>query len=221
MKVVSVIGQKGGSSKSTVALNLAVCAEQAGYSVAVIDTDPQGSAHKWFERREAETPSIVREIDPDALPRLIKIAASNKTDLLIVDTPGKAEATALAVSELADLILAPVKPTQFDLETLGAVKRTIRIAEKMDAGWVMLSQVPPSSKKVADEGEAAVQGYGLKLVPHKFMTRADFAYSMSSGLSATEFEPKGKAAEEARALFAWVRGTLNLADPSDRKLANA
>ena len=73
-------------------------------------------------------------------------------------------------------------------ETLGAVKRTIRIVEKMDAGWVMLSQVPASSKKVADEGEAAVQGYGLKLVPHKFMTRADFAYSMSGGLAATEFD---------------------------------
>src|SRR3954467_13700920 len=155
MKVISIIGQKGGSSKSTVALNLAVCAEQAGFSVAVIDTDPQGSAHKWFERREAETPSIVREIDPDALPRSMKIAASNGTDLLILDTPGKAEATALAVSELADLIIAPVKPTQFDLETLGAVKRTIRIAERMEQGWVMLSQVPPSSKKVADEGEGA------------------------------------------------------------------
>ena len=133
MKVVSIIGQKGGSSKSTVALNLAVCAEQAGYSVAVIDTDPQGSAHKWFERREAETPSIVREIDPDALPRLIKIAASNKTDLLIVDTPGKAEATALAVSELADLILAPVKPTQFDLETLGAVNAIASARDGMAA----------------------------------------------------------------------------------------
>jgi chromosome partitioning protein len=32
-----------------------------------IDTDPQGSAYKWFERREAETPSVIREPDPDAL----------------------------------------------------------------------------------------------------------------------------------------------------------
>jgi cellulose biosynthesis protein BcsQ len=40
MKVISVIGQKGGSGKSTVAVHLAVCAEQAGLSAAIIDTDP-------------------------------------------------------------------------------------------------------------------------------------------------------------------------------------
>jgi hypothetical protein len=34
---------------------------------------PQGSAYKWFERREAETPSVIREPDPDALPRLTSI----------------------------------------------------------------------------------------------------------------------------------------------------
>ena len=115
-------------------------------------------------------------------------------------------------------MIAPVKPTQFDLETLGAVKRTVRIAEKLDRTWVMLSQVPPSSRKVADEGEEAVRNYGLQLVPHRYMTRADFAYSMSSGLAAAEFAPKSKAADEAQALFGWVQDKLALvkSDPTGK-----
>ncbi len=211
MRVISVIGQKGGSGKSTVALHLAVCGETAGLSSAIIDTDPQGSAHKWFERREAQTPGVIREMDADTLPSLIKRADANGVDLLIIDTPGKAETMALAACELADLELIPCRPTQFDLETLGTTKRTLRIAERLDRAYVILSQCPTTSKKVASEGEEAVKSYNLQLVPLRIHTRADFAYAMSSGLTATEFDATGKAAEEARGLYAWASGQVGLA----------
>lgn len=212
MKVVAIIGQKGGSGKSTVALHLASCAEKAGISTAILDTDPQGSAHRWFERREVETPQVQREIDADALPKLAKIAATNGIDLLLIDTPGKAETTALAACELSDLVLIPVRPTQFDLETLGTVKRTVRIAERLDKSWVMLSQVPTNSRKVAAEGEEAISGYGMPLVPVRFHSRADYAYAMTDGLTAPEYDPTGKAAEEAVALFLWLSGELSLSE---------
>jgi chromosome partitioning protein len=210
MRVISVIGQKGGSGKSTVALHLAVCGESAGLSSAIIDTDPQGSAHKWFERREAQTPGVIREMDADTLPSLIKRAEGNGVDLLIIDTPGKAETMALAACELADLVLVPCRPTQFDLETLGTTKRTLRIAERLERSYVVLSQCPTTSKKVASEGEQAVKSYGLQLIPLRIHTRADFAYAMSSGLTATEFDSGGKAAEEARGLFAWASEQVGL-----------
>src|SRR3954465_4821756 len=110
MKVLSIIGLKGGSSKSTTALHLAVCAEQTGLSAAIIDTDPQGSAHKWFERRSASTPGVVREIDADVLPHLITRARGNDVNVLLVDTPGKAETMALAACELADMVLVGQLP---------------------------------------------------------------------------------------------------------------
>ncbi len=221
MRVISVIGQKGGSGKSTVALHLAVCAEEAGLSAAIIDTDPQGSAHKWFERREAETPGVHREIDADVLPTLVSRAKANGVDLLIIDTPGKAETMALAACEIADLVLVPTRPTQFDLETLGTVKRTIRIAERADKAYVMLSQCPTNSKRVSADGVGAVKGYNLTLIPTQFHTRADFAYAMASGMTATEFAADGKAAEEARSLFAWVRKEVGLTGEKTRELVGA
>lgn len=212
MKTIAIIGLKGGSSKSTLALHLAVCAEAAGYSAAVIDSDPQASAFKWFERRESPTPSVIREIDGDAFGKLQKVAEKNGSHLLIIDTAGKAETTALAACEIADMIVVPVRPTQFDLETLSTVKRTVRIAEKTTATWVMLSQVPTgsNSRRMIEEGEAAVQAYGLQLAPTRIATRADFAYAMSSGQTATEFAPGSKAADEARHVYEWVRKVVDL-----------
>ena len=46
MKIVSIINQKGGSGKTTLALHLAVASSLAGLNTAVIDLDPQASSAK-------------------------------------------------------------------------------------------------------------------------------------------------------------------------------
>ena len=51
----------------------------------------------------------------------------------------------------------------------------------------MLSQVPTNSRKVAAEGEEAISGYGMPLVPVRFHSRADYAYAMTDGLTAPEY----------------------------------
>lgn len=210
MKVISVIGQKGGTGKTTVALHIAACAQAAGIPTAVIDTDPQGSAFKWYERREAEDPQITREMDADALPRLAKAARANGVGLLVIDTPGKAETMALAACELADMIMVPTAPTQFDLETLGTVKRTVRIAERLDRSFVVLNKCPTNTKKPAADAEDAVQAMGLSLVPLRLHQRDDFSAAMKGGQVAQEYDPRNKAAAEAAALFEWIRSQLSL-----------
>ena len=59
MFTISLIGQKGGTGKTTMALGLAVAAFRAGKVVAVVDLDPQASAANWKDRRADDDPAVV------------------------------------------------------------------------------------------------------------------------------------------------------------------
>ena len=59
MKTLALISQKGGSGKTTIALNLAIAAAGAGKQVVVIDLDPQRSAVRWSRLQASDQPVIV------------------------------------------------------------------------------------------------------------------------------------------------------------------
>ena len=59
MHIIAVASQKGGSGKTTLAGHLAVQADRSGFgTVALVDTDPQGSLSEWWNARTAETPLL-------------------------------------------------------------------------------------------------------------------------------------------------------------------
>ncbi|MBA7586326.1 hypothetical protein ES708_28323 [subsurface metagenome] len=44
MNVIAFVTQKGGTGKSSLAVSLAVAAEERGIKTSIIDLDPQGTA---------------------------------------------------------------------------------------------------------------------------------------------------------------------------------
>ena len=54
MKIISVVSQKGGAGKTTIATNLAVLAERAGHPTVLLDLDPQATAAKWGDKRDGQ-----------------------------------------------------------------------------------------------------------------------------------------------------------------------
>lgn len=52
--IYSIMSQKGGAGKTTLALNLAVQSKLQGNSSLIIDIDPQASSTKWGDIRGDE-----------------------------------------------------------------------------------------------------------------------------------------------------------------------
>ena len=96
---LALVAQKGGTGKTTLALTLAVAAEQAGRRAVVLDIDPQATACKWSDRREASTP-VVLDAQPARLGRALETAAAEDVDLVVIDTPARLESAALEAARL-------------------------------------------------------------------------------------------------------------------------
>jgi chromosome partitioning protein len=206
MKIVAIISQKGGAGKTTLAVHLATVASAASHSVAVIDLDPQGTATSWGDRRMAEVPEVVSG-QAVRLPALIKAAAQNGADFLILDTAPNADQTASLACRAADLVLIPCRPSTFDLE---AIETTLLLAKVATTpAYVVMNAVPPRSA-IGKEASDGLIARGAKVAPHQLTHRAAFSHGVIDGRSAQEFEPKGKAAEEIAALYNWLCGVVDM-----------
>lgn len=206
MKIVALISQKGGAGKTTLAVHLATAASAGRHSVAVIDLDPQGTATSWGDRRMAEAPEVVSG-QAVRLPALIKAAAQNGADFLILDTAPNADQTASLACRAADLVLIPCRPSTFDLE---AIETTLLLAKATTTpAYVVMNAVPPRSS-IGKEASDGLIARGAKVAPHQLTHRAAFSHGVIDGRSAQEFEPKGKAAEEVIALYKWLCGVVDM-----------
>jgi chromosome partitioning protein len=206
MKVLAVINAKGGVGKTTVSTHLAVAAERLGLVTAILDLDPQPSSTLWADHREASSPAVVAA-QAARLPVFIKQARQQEADLIILDTPPKAEGTASEAAAHADAILIPMQPKPLDLD---ALPQTIQLARASGKPFfVVLNNAPIQGQEVTDT-TAALAGAGIEVVPVVLHSRKAFYSHMQLGQTAEEFDPEGKAAAEIRALMLWVAERINL-----------
>ena len=205
MRVVTLLAQKGGTGKTSLALLLAVNAEETRQTAAVIDIDPQASACHWYDRRRAETP-VVSDAQPVRLRHALEAAAVQGVDLVVIDTPARSEAAALEATRVADFVIIPCRPQIYDLETIPAAQQILTIAGNPRAA-VVLNAVPPRGPRVS-QARVAIKRFGLPVCPYTIGHRAAVGDAGAVGLTPTEFQPKGRAAEEARAVAHWVAKQL-------------
>jgi chromosome partitioning protein len=205
MATIAIVSQKGGSGKTTLALNLAVAATNDKRIACVIDTDPQATAAAWGDWRGDTRPEVITS-PPARLGKTIQAAAKAGAELIVIDTPPHADAAAREAVRAADLVLVPTRPRAFDLHAIEATAELIGYARK--PAFVIFNAVPPRATHLIVEVSEFVEGLGLKVCPVRLGDRAAFHHYASAGEVAVEGDPAGKAAAEVDALWQWVRQRL-------------
>jgi len=202
MKVLSLIGQKGGSGKTSVSLAIAVEAERRGRRVALIDLDAQTTAANWSDRRGKDRPAVVSS-QVARLPQVLEAAKAEGVDLAIIDTPGKNDAASIAAARAADLVLIPIQPQLYDIETLAGLKDLLGLAGNPRA-VVVINRAPVQGRRHLDAKDGIAKVYGLEVAPVVIFARAAHSDAGNDGLTAAELDPESKAAHEATDLYKYI-----------------
>ncbi len=200
MKIWSLTTQKGGAGKSTLAVNLAVAGERAGEKVLLIDMDEQASAAHWWESREGENPFLI-QIKSKDLPEALKKAKDKGFSLVIIDTAGRDTMQNNPAILNASFCLVPCQPSLADMRAAQPTIQTLKQAQKNFA--FILTRCP----SVGQDGEKARKGLaaqGLVCLPVTHERKA-YKLAYASGEGVMEFEPVGKATDEIKAIFKWIK----------------
>lgn len=214
MRIISVIGQKGGTGKTTLAQILAVEAETDNAVAAIVDLDPQVSACQWGDLRKADGPVIV-DAQPARLAKTLDTAQAHGVTFAIIDTAGRAEQAAFAAARVADLVILPMQPTVADLKTVQATQDLLKLAG-VPRHVAVLTRVKPRGSR-HEETADWLREQGIPVCPVTLGDRVAYQDAYAHGLTPLEFEPRGLAAQECRQLYTFINQLLN---ETTRKGAN-
>lgn len=205
MRTITLVTQKGGAGKTTLAASLAVTAAETGEKVIALDLDPQGSLAAWGDARKADTPAVDR-IGPDQLPKLPAILQALEDQgftLAILDTAGRDSTGGNLAMRATNLALIPARPSGVDLQaTMPTIEALMRLG-MADRFAFVLNQCPAGRSTRAAEAAKGLAMFGVLADP-MLTQRADHQDALTVGLGVTEYARDGKAADELRSLWAWI-----------------
>jgi chromosome partitioning protein len=141
---IALANQKGGTGKTTLAVNLAAGLQRRGPTL-LLDADPQGSASHWARVGGAAGDlAPVQRVGADEVRAKIGQAAQRHRYVL-VDCPPHLESSVLReVMQAVDLLLVPVQPSPPDLwasvDMIAAVQEARRGNAQLQA-YLVLNQL--------------------------------------------------------------------------------
>ncbi len=208
-KVITIAQQKGGSGKTTLAANLAVAFARAGLSVALLDTDPQGSLGRWFMARRARGPAGMEFSTASAWGVSYECEKLRKlVDVVIVDTPPKVDADLRPALREADLILIPVASSHVDLWATEGVIDLARRERKRPR--IVLNRTRAGTRLGVEVAAAAAQ-MEADVAEAVLAHRTVYAETLGTGLGVMETANAAAGAEVQR-LADEMLAILGLAD---------
>jgi len=145
---------KGGSGKTTIAINLAAALGEKKLRAVLFDLDPQRSASRWSEQAQAGDDKgfdLGRDVhgivEKGASARIVKETierVAGDADVVVLDCPPELEDRSLVAAMLSDLLLIPVTPSPLDFWAAERAVDTAKDARAVRDGKLPLVSLVPS-----------------------------------------------------------------------------
>ena len=201
--IISILNQKGGTGKTTLAVNIVREYHLRKYRSLLVDSDSQGSALRWHELSEGELIDLtclpVTTMDKD----ILKFTDSYHR-IIIDGIPSMCRLTACAV-KAADLVLIPVQPSPYDIwateDLVRLVKERIEMTEgKLKVAFVVTRKIKGTN--IGKEIYSQLSEHGFPIFTSGTTQLVTYPVSASRGLTVMEDEHKGSenAAKEIRSI---------------------
>ena len=200
--ILLIGGEKGGTGKTTLAVNLASGFRLRNRDVLLVDTDPQGSASGWSTMREERT-------DLTRIPCMQKFGKSLQNEIkdlsaryqdIIVDAGGRDSVELRAALVAVEHVIIPVQASQFDLWTIEQMSELVNTATAFNThlcATLVLSRAP-TNLQVHDTHAAQhmLQEFkNLRLSNVIVRDRIVYRRSVAQGCGVLEYQPADKKAQ--------------------------
>jgi chromosome partitioning protein len=127
-------GEKGGSGKTTLATNVAILRTIKQPNTILIDTDKQSTASFWCSTREIKKnlPLInnVQKFEETIKNEIEEL--NNQYHDIIIDAGGRDSLELRSSMLVCDKAIFPLRPSQFDLWTLGRLDFLVEMAKAIN-----------------------------------------------------------------------------------------
>ncbi|MEW6037474.1 MAG: ParA family partition ATPase [Pseudomonadota bacterium] len=199
--IIGVLNQKGGVGKTTLSVNIAAALALSGKRTLLIDADPQGSALDWQSTRQGDTLFPVVGMAKPTLHKDVPELASSY-DHVIIDGPPRVNELPRSAIMASDLVLIPIQPSPYDVwaadEIVKLIQEVMIYKENLKGRFIVNRKIVNTA--IGRDVAEALRDYPFPVVETSINQRVAYAESAASGLSVFEFDNKGPAAREVKAL---------------------
>lgn len=209
MRVITFACQKGAAGKTTLVGHVGVQAEIAGAGpVVLLDTDQQGALAEWWNSRQPERPAFAHAVI-DQLAGTIAQLREMGFGLCIIDSASAISPTVEQVIAVSDLVVIPCRPSPHDLR---AAVKTIDMVDGLGKKKIFVLNGATEGDSLTDQARVVLSEAGT-VCPVAIYNHPDYADSMFDGLTVMETAPEGDCAREIEALWTFLSGMLDQAEP--------
>jgi len=201
--VIGIVAKKGGSGKTTIAVNLAGAFLEHFKDVLVLDSDPQGTVLTWRAAAgensfPVQVMGLPRSVIHQEAPKL-----AQKYDLLVIDSPSgyQDEQIQRSVMMASSLVVIPVQPSAVDIWSARDTVKLFEQARDLKPGLkaMLLISRYQTTTRLSKEAREALEGLSLPVFQAAISQRIALAECPLEGKLILNY-PANPAAQEFHSL---------------------